>query len=139
MDFHDGGVDAAGVRPIAFSPDRLALLASIGRISAVPIAVAFSPQGRRQPKQHCPGTAKRRIKEVVIKSTASAASLDARTTARHADAERALPCKSQGGCASSRLDHGFLNSSFGSAGTVQQQRGLESMAALAADLNMALK
>ena len=30
----------------------------------------------------------------------------------------ALPCKSQGGCASSRHDHGFLNSSFGSAGTV---------------------
>ena len=29
-----------------------------------------------------------------------------------------LPCRSQGGCASSRLDHGFLNSSFGSAGTV---------------------
>ena len=29
-----------------------------------------------------------------------------------------LPCRSKGGCASSRLDHGFLNSSFGSAGTV---------------------
>ena len=74
---------------------------------------------------YCPSTVNRRITEAVIKSAASAASLGfagERPVPRRPHAVLlALPCKSQGGCASSRLDHGFPNSSFGSAGTATFQ------------------
>ena len=53
-------------------------------------AIAYQDFTHSAPSLYCPGTTKRRIKEAVIKSAASAASL-------------------RGGCVDSRLDHGFLN------------------------------
>ena len=86
---------------------------------------------RRFCQVHCPGTTKRRIQEAVIKSAASAASLGfagerQQRPGMRTTGDGTLPCKSQGGCASSRLDHGFLNSSFGSAGTVNPAKTAKS-------------
>ena len=60
---------------------------------------------RRFSRVYCPGTATRRTKEAVIKSAASAASLG-------------FAGERQDDGPACRLDHGFLNTPFGSAGTV---------------------